>query len=200
VGFGRLGEHFWGFEQQGVTPDIVTMGKPFGNGFPLAAVVCTDEIAASFANGQEYFNTFGGNPVACAAGLAVLDVIEREGLQQHAFETGKHLRTRLEELAATEHGALIGDVRGSGLFVGVEFVTDRATKEPATAHLSSIVTKLVQEHRILTSVDGPHSNVLVMKPPLAFDKTDVEHFVAALDQTMREVALMDVSAVGHTPT
>ena len=116
VGFGRLGEHFWGFEQQGVVPDVVTMGKPFGNGFPLAAVVCRAEIAASFHNGLEYFNTFGGNPVACAAGLAVLDILEREGLQWRAAAVGARLRRRLQQLADDPSaGRLLGEVRGRPL-------------------------------------------------------------------------------------
>merc|ERR1712060_945487 len=116
VGFGRFGDHFWAFEQQGVIPDIVTMGKPFGNGMPLAAVVTTRAVADAFNNGLEYFNTFGGNPVCCAAGLAVLDVIRDERLQEHAADVGMHLVTSLQELA--KRWPVIGDVRGRGLFIG----------------------------------------------------------------------------------
>src|SRR5213594_283487 len=123
VGFGRLGTHFWGFETQGVVPDIIGLGKPIGNAFPLAAVVTTREIANSFNNGMEFFSTFGGNPVACAAGLAVLDVLEEENLQQHALRVGEHLTESLRALQ-TRH-ALIGDVRGSGLFLGIDLVLDR---------------------------------------------------------------------------
>ena len=128
VGFGRVGSCFWAFEALGVVPDIVTMGKPIGNGHPMAAVVTTRAIADAFANGMEYFNTFGGNPVSCAAGLAVLDVIEDEGLQAHAHDVGAALLRDLEALA--ERHALIGDVRGLGLFLGAELVTDRATPRP----------------------------------------------------------------------
>src|SRR6185503_10830008 len=137
VGFGRVGTHFWGFETQGVVPDIVTMGKPIGNGHPLAAVVTTPEIASAFENGMEYFNTFGGNPVSCAIGLAVLDVIEREGLQEHAREVGEYLKSGLESLKQSHQ--LIGDVRGLGLFVGVELVKDRNTRKPIARHASYIV-------------------------------------------------------------
>ena len=104
TGLGRFGEFFWGFEQQGVEPDIVTIGKPFGNGFPLAAVVCTRSVAASFENGMEYFSTFGGNPAACAAGLAVLEVIKRDRLQEHAAEVGMYLRQRLTDLRKHPEG------------------------------------------------------------------------------------------------
>ena len=131
VGFGRLGSHFWGFETQGVVPDIVVLGKPIGNGFPLAAVVTTEPIAASFDNGMEFFSTFGGNPVACAAGLAVLEVIEDERLQERAWRVGSHFIAGLRRLA--ERHPVIGDVRGSGLFLGVELVRDRRTLEPAAA-------------------------------------------------------------------
>ncbi len=129
VGFGRVGSHFWGFETQGVVPDIVTMGKPIGNGHPLAAVVTTRAIADAFANGMEYFNTFGGNPVSCAVGSAVLDVIEDEGLQENARRTGARLQEGLARLM--DRHPLIGDVRGLGLFIGVELVHDRQTLEPA---------------------------------------------------------------------
>ena len=125
TGFGRVGSHFWCFETQNVVPDIVTMGKPIGNGHPMAAVVTTSRIAAAFENGMEYFNTFGGDPVSCAVGLAVLDAIEKQKLQANALEVGTHLKDRLESLKQ-QHG-LIGDVRGSGLFIGVEFVSDRIT-------------------------------------------------------------------------
>src|SRR5208337_2003874 len=122
VGFGRLGTHFWGFETQDVVPDIAVFGKPIGNAFPLAAVVTTTEIAASFANGMEFFSTFGGNPVACAAGLAVLDVLEENQLQQNALNVGAQWRRDLQSLQ--EKYPLIGDVRGMGLFLGIDLVTD----------------------------------------------------------------------------
>ena len=131
IGFGRVGSHFWAFEAQGVVPDIVTAGKPIGNGHPLGAVITTPEIARSFETGMEYFNTFGGNPVSCAAGLAVLDVIADERLQARAARLGAVLLDGLRSLA--ERQPLIGDVRGRGLFLGVELVRDRATREPAAA-------------------------------------------------------------------
>ena len=131
VGFGRVGSHWWAFETQGVVPDIVTMGKPIGNGHPMAALVTTREIAASFNNGMEYFNTFGGNPVSCAAGLAVLDVIEQGDLRRNAAEIGAYLVERFRDMQARYE--IIGDVRGMGLFLGIELVEDRRSKVPATA-------------------------------------------------------------------
>ena len=183
VGFGRLGTHFWGFETQGVIPDVVVMGKPIGNGFPLAAVVTTREIAAAFDNGMEYFATFGGNPVACAVGLAVLDVLRDEHLQERARRVGGHLRAALEKLMARH--SLVGDVRGSGLFLGVELVRDRATLEPATEEASYVVNRL-RERGILSGVDGPFENVLKIRPPLVFGETDADRFVSTLDDVLAE--------------
>jgi 4-aminobutyrate aminotransferase-like enzyme/Ser/Thr protein kinase RdoA (MazF antagonist) len=179
VGFGRLGSWFFGFEMQGVTPDIVVLGKPIGNGFPLAAVITTAEIAASFDNGMEFFSTFGGNPVACAAGLAVLDVLEEEGLQENARVVGNYLLAGLRGLKCD----LIGDVRGAGLFLGVELVRDRATLEPASTEASRIVNRL-RERGILTGTDGPHHNVIKLRPPLCFTKKDADHFVETLDEVL----------------
>lgn len=184
VGFGRVGSHFWAFETQGVVPDIVTLGKPIGNGHPLAAVVTTAEIAASFKTGMEYFNTFGGNPVSCAIGLAVLDVIERESLQRQAYEVGRHLLSRLSQLG--ERHALIGEVRGLGLFIGVELVRDRVTLEPATAEANEIVQRM-KARGILLSTDGPLDNVLKLKPPLVFTQEDADRLVDELDQVLAEV-------------
>lgn len=203
VGFGRLGDHFWGFQQQGVVPDIVTMGKPFGNGFPLAAVVCTEQVAASFENGMEYFNTFGGSPLACCAGLAVLEVIERENLQERARLTGDYFVKKLNQMMENQGVVHIGDVRGSGLFLGIEFVRDRVTKEPAKAEVSVIVTKLLRQHRILTSIDGKADNVIVIKPPMTFSERDVDTFCDALTQVMGELESIDFSDsdyLKHTPT
>jgi 4-aminobutyrate aminotransferase-like enzyme len=186
VGFGRLGTHFWGFETQGVVPDIVTMGKPIGNGHPLAAVVTTPEIAASFKTGMEYFNTFGGNPVSCAVGLAVLDVLEEENLQLNALEVGRLLRTGLEELK--DRHRLIGDVRGRGLFVGVELVLNRMTLEPAAAEAAYIAERM-KDKGILISTEGPRHNVLKIRPPMVIEKADVERLVDSLDQVLGEDAL-----------
>lgn len=186
VGFGRVGSHFWGFETQGVVPDIVTMGKPIGNGHPLAAVVTTPEIAAAFANGMEYFNTFGGNPVSCAIGLAVLDVIEEEQLQAHALRVGDRLMNGLRALMPSY--PLIGDVRGLGLFVGAELVLDRDAKTPAGAHASYVANRM-RDHGILISTDGPDHNVLKLKPPLVFDEADADRLIATLDKVLQEDAV-----------
>ena len=183
TGFGRIGAHFWAFETQGVVPDIVTMGKPTGNGHPLAAVVTTPAIAASFANGMEYFNTFGGNPVSCAVGMAVLDVIEQEHLQAHALQVGSHLLRELRSLM--EKHPLIGDVRGLGLFVGIELVLDRATLAPAPEQAAYIANRM-RDHGILLSTDGPFHNVLKIKPPLVFTQRNADELVSALDTTLDE--------------
>ena len=183
VGFGRVGTHFWGFQTQDVVPDIVVMGKPMGNGHPIGAVVTTPEIAASFHNGMEYFSTFGGNPVSCAIGLAVLDVIQDEGLQEKALHVGEHLRQGFRELAS--HYGIIGDVRGLGLFIGVEFVCDRTTLAPAPEATTYVCNRL-SELGILVSVDGPLRNVLKIKPPLVFSDANVARFVETLDQVLGE--------------
>jgi len=183
VGLGRVGSHFWGFETQGVVPDIVTMGKSIGNGFPLAAVVTTPRISEAFANGLEYFNTYGGNPVSCAAGLAVLDVLEREGLPENALNVGGYLKSRLLEMAGRH--PLIGDVRGLGLFLGVELVTDLEKRSPAAPHADYVVNRL-REEGILASRDGPDRNVIKIKPPLVFGPADADLFIATLDRILDE--------------
>jgi 4-aminobutyrate aminotransferase-like enzyme len=183
VGFGRLGTHFWGFETQSVVPDIVVLGKPIGNAFPLAAVITTPEIAASFDNGMEFFSTFGGNPVSCAAGLAVLDVLEEEQLQQNALRVGNGLLCRLERLR--ERHPLIGDIRGSGLFLGLDLVRDRATREAATEQASYVCNRL-RERGILTGTDGPFHNVIKLRPPLIFSDADADLFVTTLEAILDE--------------
>ncbi|CAH0725162.1 unnamed protein product, partial [Brenthis ino] len=185
VGFGRVGSHMWAFEAQDVAPDIVTMGKPMGNGHPVAAVVTTQEIAKSFADtGVEYFNTYGGNPVSCAIANAVLDVIEEEGLVERARRVGRYLLTRCEGLKRKHE--LVGDARGKGLFVGVELVTDRETRTPATAEAEHIVNRM-REEKILISRDGPDNNVLKFKPPMVFTSTDVDRLVDTLDRILYEL-------------
>jgi len=181
VGFGRVGEAFWGFELQGVEPDIVVLGKPIGNGHPLAAVVVTDEIANAFNNGMEYFNTYGGNPVSMVTGNTVLQVIENEALQSHARRVGAVLLEGLEKLM--DKHDIIGDVRGHGLFVGAEFVKSRLTKEPAVAEINLVVEKM-KERGFLLSTDGPLYNVLKIKPPLVFNEQNARDMVAALDEVM----------------
>lgn len=183
VGFGRVGTHFWGFESQGVAPDIVTLGKPIGNGHPIGAVITTPEIADRFADGMEYFNTFGGNPVSCAIGMAVLDVIEEEGLQQRALEVGNHLMDGLRGLMDTY--PLIGDVRGMGLFIGVELVLDRDALTPAGVQASYIANRM-REHGILISTDGPLRNVLKIKPPLVFTEDNADRLVSTLEKILQE--------------
>jgi 4-aminobutyrate aminotransferase-like enzyme/Ser/Thr protein kinase RdoA (MazF antagonist) len=177
VGFGRLGHSFWGFGD--VAPDLVVLGKPIGNGFPLAAVITTPEIAESFNNGMEFFSTFGGNPVACAAGLAVLDVLEEEGLQENARVAGDYW---LSALRALDY-PLIGDVRGSGLFLGIELVKDRATLEPAAKDASRVVNHL-RERGILAGTDGPHHNVIKLRPPLCFTKKDADRFMEVFAEVL----------------
>jgi ethanolamine-phosphate phospho-lyase len=184
VGFGRAGTHMWMFETQGVVPDIVTLGKPIGNGHPLGAVITTPEIAASFDSGMEFFNTFGGNPVSCAVGLAVLDVIEEERLRENAAKVGAHFVDRLRGLA--DRHSWIGDVRGRGLFIGVELVRDRDTLEPADREAAYVIERM-KEERILLSVDGPSRNVLKIKPPLVFTAGDADSVVTALDRILSEV-------------
>jgi 4-aminobutyrate aminotransferase-like enzyme len=183
TGLGRVGSHFWAFETQGVAPDIVTIGKPLGNGHPLAAVVTTPEIAASFDNGMEYFNSFGGNPVSCAVGLAVLDLIEDEELQANALKVGAHLKAELESLKNNHQ--VIGDVRGKGLFIGVELVLDRETLAPAPKQAEYVVERM-KENGILISTDGPLHNVLKIKPPIIFSRDNADQIVRVLDQVMTE--------------
>jgi len=174
---GRIGSHFYGFEQQDVVPDIVVLGKPIGNGHPIGAVVTTEEIAASFDNGMEFFSTFGGNTVSCAIGLAVLDVLEDERLQAHAQRVGAHLLARLR--AMIDRSPLIGDVRGSGLFIGVELVRDRDTLEPAATEASDVVNRL-RDEGILIGTDGPHHNVLKIRPPMPFNVEDADVLASTL--------------------
>jgi 4-aminobutyrate aminotransferase-like enzyme len=181
VGFGRVGSRFWGFETQGVVPDIVTLGKPIGNGHPLGAVVTTPALARSFETGMEYFNTFGGNPVSCAAGLAVLDVLLDEGLQARARVLGARLLDGLRELAGRHE--LVGDVRGAGLFLGVELVTDRQTRAPATAAAAAAV-EAAKARGVLLSTDGPAANVIKLKPPLVLSEADVDRALEVLETAL----------------
>ncbi|XP_070185744.1 5-phosphohydroxy-L-lysine phospho-lyase-like [Littorina saxatilis] len=186
VGFGRVGSHMWSFQVDGVVPDIVTVGKPMGNGHPIAAVITTADIAASFqACGVEYFNTYGGNPVSCAISLAVLDVIEEEGLMKHAQDVGGYLIDEILKMKAKH--PIIGDVRGRGLFVGIDLVKDRATREPHTPAATYTITKMKVEHRVLLSQDGPHSNIIKFKPPMPFSRDDVDFVVGYLDAIFSDI-------------
>lgn len=184
VGVGRLGP-WWGFELQGVVPDIVTMGKPLGNGHPLAALVTTREIADAFDTGMKYFNTFGGNPVSCAIGSTVLDIVERDGLRGRAVEVGGYFADQLRRLATRQ--PLVGDVRAEGLYLGVELVVDRDTKQPARQEALA-VTEIAKERGVVVFPNGASDNVLKIKPPMTFDSTHVDLYVEVLDQTLTDVA------------
>jgi len=181
VGFGRAGEHFWAFERQGVVPDIVTMGKPMGNGHPMGAVVTTPEVAASFVTGMEYFNTFGGNPVSCAIALAVLDIVEEERLQENARRVGQFVMDGLRNLQ--KRFEMIGDVRGCGLFIGAEFVADRAARTPDKPRAKTVVEAMKSRH-VLLSTDGPDDNVLKIKPPMVFSQAHAEEFLGKLEDVL----------------
>lgn len=180
TGFGRLGTHFWGYEAQEVTPDIVILGKPMGNGHPIGAVVTNEEVAHSFSKGVEFFSSFGGNPVSCATGLAVLNVIEEEKLQENANQVGEYYKSLLSNLRNKYH--CIGDVRGSGLFLGVEIVkSDSIQPDMKLAHY--IKNELRNRH-ILISTDGPYDSVLKSKPPLCFTKENAKEVVNAIDEIL----------------
>jgi alanine-glyoxylate transaminase/(R)-3-amino-2-methylpropionate-pyruvate transaminase len=183
TGFGRTGEHYWGFENYGVTPDIVTMAKSFGNGAPLAAVTTRREIAEALTQ-RIHFNTFGGNPVSMAAGLAVLDVIEEEGLQQNAKVVGKRLLEGLRRLERRH--PLIGDVRGMGLMLGIELVSDRATRAPARAETLEVLEE-ARELGVLIGKGGLDGNVLRIKPPLCITAADADFAIEVLDEALNRV-------------
>ena len=185
AGFGRLGAHMWSFEADGVRPDFVTLGKPMGNGHPVAAVLMRSEIAEEFARyGPAFFSTFGGNPVACAAALAVLDVIEEDRLVEHAAAVGMELRCGLDEIAGRHE--IVGDVRARGLLAGVELVEDSATRHPATRAARDVLDGL-RERGILVGVTGPHGNVLKIRPPMCFGSEHAALLVSALDETLGQV-------------
>jgi 4-aminobutyrate aminotransferase-like enzyme/Ser/Thr protein kinase RdoA (MazF antagonist) len=180
--YGRMGTHFYAFEAQDVVPDIVVLGKPIGNGYPLGAVVTTREIAQSFDNGMEFFSTFGGSTVSCAAGLAVLDAVQVERLQAHALRVGGRLLDGLRSLASRH--PLVGDVRGTGFFLGVELVKNRDTLEPAPEAASLVVNRM-RDDGVLIGTDGPFQNVLKIRPPMPFDDHDADRLIAALDAALQ---------------
>ena len=181
TGYGRIGRHFWGFQEYGVIPDIVVLGKPIGNGHPIGAVITTRAIAESFDNGMEFFSTFGGSTVSCAIGLTVLHVVREEQLQAHALEVGKYLFEELRQLMSRHE--VIGDVRGSGLFIGVELVLDRETKEPAT-QFADVVVNRMREEGILFGTDGPFHNVLKIRPPMPFSSNDATRLIETLNRVL----------------
>jgi 4-aminobutyrate aminotransferase-like enzyme len=183
-GFGRPGSHLWGFDVHGVIPDVVTLGKPMGNGHPVAAVVTRADIVDRFAHETEWFSTFGGNPVACEAGLAVLDVIERELLQANAADVGAWIRSALDELM-TRHAA-IGEVRSLGLLIGVELVRDTNSREPAidTAHA---VLNAMRDRGVLVGTTGPLSNTLKIRPPLVITREEAGVLIQTLDDVLGDL-------------
>ena len=178
VGFGRVGKAWWAFEEQEVIPDIVTLGKPIGNGHPMGALVTTRAIAEQFANGMEFFSTFGGNPVSCAIGSAVLGVVQDEGLMAKVEITGTYLLNGLRKLQ-NNYPNRIGDVRGRGLFLGIEFVKDQDSRLPDPKTAFRIVQRL-RERGILLSTDGPFDNVIKMKPPMVFGRVHADFFLKEL--------------------
>lgn len=181
VGFGRMGESFWGFETQDIVPDIVTLGKSIGNGHPLSVVVTSEDLSNEFNNGMEYFNSFGGNPVSCAIGHAVLKIIEEEKLQENAFRVGNELKKLLNELKSLHD--IIGDVRGKGLFLGIEIIRDLETLEPDKQVTHKIVNEM-RNRKILLSSDGPDHNVIKIKPPMVFNSSNALFLVETLDKVL----------------
>ncbi len=181
TGCGRMGKTFWGFQLHHVIPDIITIGKPLGNGHPVAAVVCTEEVANKFANGMEFFNTFGGNPVSCAIAAEVLQVVEDECLQLNALEVGEYLKTELKKLSKSF--PIMGSIRGQGLFLGIELVS--AMKHPLEVQAKYLVNRM-KHNGILMSTDGPDNNVIKIKPPLVFSKEDANFLIEVLTSVLGE--------------
>ena len=181
TGIGRMGKTFWGFQLHDVIPDIVTIGKPLGNGHPVAAVVCTQEVANAFANGMEYFNTFGGNPVSCAIATEVLKTVKREKLQENTLQIGEFLKSELKQLS--NEFPIIGEVRGQGLFLGIELVD--AGLNPLAEQTNYLVNRM-KDHGILMSSDGPDNNVLKIKPPLTFTKENAKDLLYYLRKILAE--------------
>ena len=180
-GFGRTGSHFWGFEKDGIVPDIVSLGKPMGNGHPISGVVSKHDFVEAFARRSGYFNTFGGNPVSCAAAIAVLDVIENEKLQENALDVGQRIVDGLWQLA--DKHECIGDVRGSGLFLAVELVGDRDKRTPATELAARVVNDL-RNRGVLTGSIGPDANILKLRPPLVLSSTNADFMMETLDESL----------------
>jgi len=184
-GFGRTGDRMWGFERHGVAPDMVTLGKPMGNGHPIAALVARPDVVKTFGSQSRYFNTFGGNPVSCAAGMAVLDVLERDDIQQSARKVGEYFRTRLRDAAATH--SVIADVRGAGLFIGVEIEARSGAR--SSAELTAAIVNGMRERRVLLSATGPRANVLKIRPPLIFSGDNVDYFMDRLVDVIDKLAV-----------
>lgn len=193
-----MGSKFWAFQlQEGARPDIVTMGKPMGNGFPIGAVAMTRAIAQAFDNGMEYFNSFGATPLAAVVGRAVLRVVQSERLQDNARQVGQFLLTKLRDLQS-RHG-VVGHVRGAGLFVGIELVTDRRTKAPDATTAAAAVNRLCRDFNVLASTDGPRHNVIKLKPPMVFSMGNARTLVAALDAVLTQLRCVDARSSDITP-
>jgi 4-aminobutyrate aminotransferase-like enzyme len=190
TGFGRIGAHWWAFQHYGVTPDVVALGKPIGNGYPIGAVITTPEIAACFDNGMEFFSTFGGSTVACTVGEAVLEVVQSENLLAQAHDVGTYLLTRLRTLM--DRHAVVGDVRGLGLMLGLELVTDRTMRTPAPAQARYVADRL-KDHGILLGTDGLDHNVLKIRGPMCLTRADADRLVVALDAVLAEEAAQATS-------
>jgi 4-aminobutyrate aminotransferase-like enzyme len=184
-GFGRSGERMWGYQRHGIDPDIVTMGKPMGNGYPVAGIAVVPDVVAGFGRDMRYFNTFGGNTVAMAAAQATLDVIRDERLQSNAVRVGAVIRAGVVGLA--KQYECIGDVRGAGFYVGVEIVTDAVSKTPDTPTTTAIVNGL-RERRVLISSTGEAGNVLKIRPPLVFSVDDADRLLTELSTVLTDVA------------
>ncbi len=182
AGYCRLGDSWWGHERYDVVPDIVTLGKPMGAGHPVAAVVANPEIAAAFSKHRDYFNTFGGNPVSAAAALAVIDVIDDEGLQGNARQVGAHLGIGLAALARDHE--IIGNVQGSGLFWGLDLVTDRESRRPIAPADAKRLVSALRQGGVLMGLTGSHGNVLKVRPPLPFTSENANHALEVLDQCL----------------
>ncbi|PTQ12118.1 aspartate aminotransferase family protein [Sphingomonas oleivorans] len=180
-GFGRTGSHMWGFQRHDVVPDIVTLGKPMGNGQPIAGLLTRHDVVQEFGRNTRYFNTFAGNTVSCAAAVAVLDVIERDGVMENARKVGGYLREQVGALAVRHE--CLGDVRGAGLFVGAEIVADRETRAPDRARTARVVNAM-RENGVLISACGANHNILKIRPPLIFTETNVDLFVDVLDKAL----------------
>ena len=187
TGLGRLGDYFFGFEQQGAVPDIVVLGKPIGNGHPLGVVVTTKEIADSFARGPEFFSTFGGSTLSCRTGLEVLRIVEDEGLQKNARKMGNKLLSGLHSLM--DRYEIVGDVRGYGLFIGLDLVKSRQTREPGT-QLADYVKNRMREHRILVGSEGPYDNILKIRPPMTVESSDIEYILEVMDKVLDEAQFL----------
>ncbi len=184
AGFGRTGKYFWAHQAYDVTPDIVTLGKPMGNGHPLAGVVARDELIDAFGESSMYFNTFGGNPVSCAVGMAVLDVLEQENLQQNALQTGAYVTQGLRQLQ--ERHRLIGDVRDLGMFFALELVSDRDSKAPASDAARQVINHM-RHQGVLISRIGRDDNILKMRPPMPFQPEHADRLLTALDEALSAV-------------